>query len=57
MDVNESEGDRSISLLLAVAMHCDVTTDCRGGKSAVNKYEHAQSVNNALVITVYLSLV
>jgi hypothetical protein len=57
VDVNESEGDRGISLLLAVGMHCDVTTDCRGGKNAVNKHEHAQSVNNALVITVYLNLV
>lgn len=44
VDVNGSEEDRSISLLLAVAMHCDVTTDCSGGKSAVNKQEHAQSV-------------
>lgn len=55
--LNESEGDRGISLLLAVAMHCDVTTDCRGGKGAVNKHEHAQSVNNTLAFTVYLSLV
>jgi len=52
VDVNESERDRDISLLLAVAMHCDVTTDCRGGKIAVNKHEHAQSVNNALIISV-----
>jgi hypothetical protein len=57
VDLNESEGDRGISLLLAVAMHCDVTTDCRGGKRAVNKHEHAQSVKYALVIRVYLSLV
>ena len=44
MDVNESEGDRGISLLLAAAMHCDVTTDCRGGTSAVNRQERAQCV-------------
>jgi hypothetical protein len=44
VDVNEREGDRSISSLLAVAMLCDVTTDCRGGRSAFNKQEHAQNL-------------
>lgn len=41
--MNGSERGRDTKLLLAVAMLCDVTTDCRGQTRLHLQHEHAQN--------------